>query len=241
MGKVLEVPYELIGDNMQTIEFSLKDGRSILAEYRNLMYMEQGIRLVRLSDDHAPANWFKKVVQSAYRIEREKGLANFINDDLLARKVVFGPVYPGRILPIHLLDYHQCVYVKSENFLCCESDIRFEKLYSKTLMRDGEQYRITFEKMTGKNHVFLQSGGTLTQKTLETGETIRVDSQCLLAFTSGVELDLQWIGIINQVVATNREIILTAITGPGTVWLQSIPSDHHEYKKSMAAGSDREQ
>ena len=69
---------------------------------------------------------------------------------------------------------------------------------------------------------FIHAGGTIIKKELK-GETLRVDTGCLVAFTGGVHYDIERAGNLKSMFFGGEGLFLTTLTGHGTVWLQSLP------------------
>ena len=70
---------------------------------------------------------------------------------------------------------------------------------------------------------FVHAGGTLAERTLEPGQTIRVDTGCIVAFQPSVEYDVQFVGGIKSALFGGEGLFFATLRGPGKVWLQSLP------------------
>jgi uncharacterized protein (AIM24 family) len=79
------------------------------------------------------------------------------------------------------------------------------------------------QRLEGDGLVFVHAGGTIIEKVLNPGETLRVDTGCLVAMTGGIHYDIQYVGNIKNAFFGGEGIFYAAVTGPGSVWVQSLP------------------
>ena len=79
------------------------------------------------------------------------------------------------------------------------------------------------ERLTGDGWAFVNAGGTLEEKTLAAGETLRVDTGCLVALQPSVTYDIQMVGGIKTALFGGEGLFFATLRGPGKVWLQSLP------------------
>ena len=91
------------------------------------------------------------------------------------------------------------------------------------------------QKLEGDGHVFIHAGGMIIEKELAAGETLRVDTGCLAALTQTVNYDIQTVGGIKSSIFGGEGFFFAVLTGPGHVWLQSLPFSRLSGKILQAA------
>ncbi len=79
------------------------------------------------------------------------------------------------------------------------------------------------QKLEGDGLAFVHAGGSLLKRALKAGETLMIDTGCVVAYTPSVDFDIQYVGKIKTALFGGEGIFLAKMTGPGTVWLQSLP------------------
>ena len=79
------------------------------------------------------------------------------------------------------------------------------------------------QRLQGDGYAFVHAGGCLTERTLSPGETIRVDTGCIVAFQPSVAYDIQYVGKIKSAIFGGEGLFFATLRGPGRVWLQSLP------------------
>ena len=140
------------------------------------------------------------------------------------RKVSFAAPYPGKIIPIDLRELGGTVICQKAAFLCAAKGVSIGIEFSRKLGRGlfgGEGF--IMQKVQGEGYAFLHAGGTVIAKHLVVGEKLIVDTGCLVAFTKGVNYDIQLVKGIKNMVLGGEGLFLTTLTGPGVVWIQSLP------------------
>ena len=79
------------------------------------------------------------------------------------------------------------------------------------------------QKLDGDGMAFIHSGGTVVKRELAAGELLRVDTGCLVAMTSSIQFDIQFVGKIKTAMFGGEGLFFAVLRGPGTIWLQSLP------------------
>ena len=79
------------------------------------------------------------------------------------------------------------------------------------------------QRISGKGVVFINATGALTEMTLSVGETLRVDSGCLVGLSSSVTYDINYAGKIKTAIFGGEGLFYASLQGPGRVWIQSLP------------------
>lgn len=95
------------------------------------------------------------------------------------------------------------------------------------------------QKLEGDGKVFVHAGGTVVKRELEAGETLRMDTGCLVALTGGVRYDIAFAGDIKSGLFGGEGLFLTTLTGPGTIWMQSLPFSRLANRMIGAVGTTK--
>lgn len=213
-------------DELQMVEMTLENGEWVVAESGALMYMEQGIHQESYhSDSHGTIGLIDRLsnIGKVVASEEKVPMSQFINRDVKPRKIAFSAPDSGFILPIDLCDYQQLLVCQANTFLCAAKGVSvnraFQRKYGAGLFDD---HRFMMECIHGDGMVFLRTGGKIVQRQLQANELLRVDSRCLLAMSGHVDYDVQKVGDTGSENEENDSVYYVALSGPGTVWLQSL-------------------
>ncbi len=222
-----EVDYEIIGDDMQIVEIELDPGETVIAEAGAMNYMEDGIAFeTRMGDgSHADEGILGKILGAGKRVLTGESLfvTHFTNRGDGKRRVAFAAPYPGRIVPLELSELGGEIICQKNAFLCAalgtRLDIAFHRRFGAGLF-GGEGFIL--QRLRGDGRAFLHAGGTVVRRRLE-GETLRVDTGCLVAFSPGIDYDIQRAGGLRSMFFGGEGLFLASLRGHGEVLLQSLP------------------
>lgn len=223
-----EISYEIFGDDMQVVEVELDPGETVIAEAGGMNYMEEDITFeARMGDGSQPdTGFFGKLLQGAKRVVTGESLfmTHFTNAGGRApRRVAFAAPYPGKIIAMNLAELGGEITCQKDSFLCAalgtEVGIAFAQKLGAGLF-GGEGFIL--QRLRGDGMAFVHAGGTIVRKQLN-GETLRVDTGCLVAFTPGIEYDIQRSGGLKSMIFGGEGLFLATLRGHGTVWLQTLP------------------
>lgn len=230
MGKAHEVDYQIYGDDMQFVEIELDYGESIIAEAGAMMYMDADIDMDSIFGDGSGKDSGKgfmgKLMGAGKRVLTGESLFMSVltNKGREKSKVAFAAPYPGKIIPIQLTDYSSQIICQKDAFLCAAKgisvDIAFQKKIGTGLF-GGEGF--IMQKLSGDGLSFLHAGGTIIKKELQPGQVLKIDTGCLVAMTSDVNYDVEFVGKIKSALFGGEGLFLATLKGPGSVWLQSLP------------------
>jgi uncharacterized protein (TIGR00266 family) len=209
-----EVDYEIFGDDLQLVEIELDPQETCIAEAGAMTYMEDGIE------------FFKKLWGAGKRVLGGESmfLTHFTNQGRGKRRVAFGAPYPGKIIPINMMDVDGVLICQKDAFLCAALGTRIGIAFQKKLgvgFFGGEGFIL--EKIEGDGMAFVHACGCIIQRQLADGERLRVDTGCIVAFTQDVEYDIEKAGSLKSMMFGGEGLFLATLTGPGHVWLQSLP------------------
>lgn len=222
-----EVDFEIIGDDIQIVEIELDPDETVIAEAGAMNYMEDGITYeARMGDGSEPDQGFMgKVFSAGKRMMTGESLfmTHFTNAGADKRKVAFAAPYPGKIIPLELSKIGNRLTCQKDAFLCAALGTKVTIAFHKKLgagFFGGEGFIL--QRLEGDGRAFLHAGGTIVKKELK-GETLRVDTGCLVAFTDGIDYDIERAGNLKSMVFGGEGLFLATLRGHGTVLLQSLP------------------
>jgi len=222
-----EVDYEIIGDDIQIVEIELDPGETVIAEAGAMNYMDDGISFeAKMGDGSQPeSGFFGKLMSAGQRVLTGESifLTHFTNQGAGKRRVAFAAPYPGKIIPINLTKVNGELMCQKDAFLCAAMGTEIGIAFNKRLgtgFFGGEGF--IMQRLTGDGRAFVHAGGTVIKKKLN-NETLRVDTGCLVAFTSGIDYDIQRAGSLKSMFFGGEGLFLATLRGTGVVLLQSLP------------------
>ncbi|HJU65368.1 MAG TPA: TIGR00266 family protein [Gemmatimonadaceae bacterium] len=221
------VDYRLIGDDMQAVIVTLDPGEAVFAEAGGMMYMQDGIRMAATLDPSGTkSKLLDKLVGAGKRILSGDSffVTLFINESGTRRDVAFSAPYPGKIAPIELRDWGGTLLSQKDSFLCAAKGIEIGIAFTRRIgagFFGGEGFIL--QKLVGDGLVFLHASGTLHTMELAPGESLRVDTGCLVAFEPTVSYDIQMVPGIKTALFGGEGLFFVNLVGPGKVILQTLP------------------
>lgn len=222
-----EIDYKIFGDDMQVVEVELDPHETVIAEAGMMNWMEEGIAWeARMGDGSQPSQGLLGTLFSAgKRLLTGESLfmTHFTNQGGVKSRVAFAAPYPGKIIPLDLKALGGEVICQKDAFLCAalgtSVDIAFTKRIGAGFF-GGEGFIL--QRLKGDGKAFVHAGGTIVERDL-TGQTLRVDTGCIVGFTAGIEYDIQLAGGMKSVFFGGEGLFLATLRGTGKVWLQSLP------------------
>ena len=218
-----EVDYQIFGNDMQFVEIELDPHEAVVAEAGGMMYMEDSIEMETIFGDGAEENsgFLKSLFSAGKRILTGESLfmTVFYNQGYEKRRVAFGAPYPGQILPVHLSEVGGEVLAQKDSFLCAAKGVSLGIAFQRKLgvgLFGGEGFIL--QRLQGDGWAFLHAGGSLVQRDLEPGETLRVDTGCIVGFQPSVDYDIQYVGKIKSALFGGEGLFFATLRGPGRVW-----------------------
>ena len=222
-----EVDYEIFGDDMQIVEVELDPGETVVAEAGAMNYMDEDISFsAHMGDGSEPAQGIMgKLLGAGKRVLTGESIfmTHFTNDGNCKRRVAFAAPYPGKIVALNLAKVGGTIFCQKDAFLCAALGTSIGIAFQKRLgagFFGGEGFIL--QKLQGDGMAFVHAGGTIVKKKLQ-GETLRVDTGCLVAFTEGIEYDIQRAGNLKSMFFGGEGLFLATLRGHGNVLLQSLP------------------
>lgn len=222
-----EIDYELFGNDMQIVEIGLDPGETIIAEAGAMNYMDDQITFeAKMGDGSQPSQGiFGKLVNVGKRALTGESIfmTHFTNTGASRKKVSFAAPYPGKIICTDLQQHNGHILCQKDSFLCAALGTRISIAFQKKLgagFFGGEGFIL--QKLSGDGKAFIHAGGTVIKKELQ-GDTIKVDTGCIVAFEDSINYDIQRAGNLKSMFFGGEGLFLTTLSGFGTVWLQSLP------------------
>jgi uncharacterized protein (TIGR00266 family) len=212
------IDYEIYGDDMQIVEIELDPGEGVRAEAGAMMFMEQGIEM-QTSTGGGIFKGFKRAITGESFF-----ITTFLNNGGRKSKLAFGAPYPGKIIPLDLTKLGGSFICQKDSFLCAARGIEIEVAFTKRIgagLFGGEGFIL--QRLEGNGLAFVHAGGTLIEKRLGPGETLRLDTGCLAAMSTTIDYDIQFVGGFKNSLFGGEGLFMATVTGPGLVYLQSLP------------------
>lgn len=223
-----ELDYELFGDDMQIVEVELDPGETVIAEAGAMNYLEEDISFeAKMGDGSEPSGGVMgKLLAVGKRALTGESIfmTHFTHRGSSGkRRVAFASPYPGKIIALDLSTFGGGITCQKDAFLCAAFGTKVTIAFNRKLgagFFGGEGFIL--QRLLGDGLCFIHAGGTIIKRELK-GETLRVDTGCLVAFTDGIQYDIQQAGNLKSMFFGGEGLFLATLRGHGTVWLQSLP------------------
>lgn len=228
------ITHEIIGDDMQAVVVSLQAGDEIRAEAGAMTYMTDGIAMDARMTGGLLGGLKRKLLAG------ESLFLTYFTCQVPSGKVAFSAPFPGKILQIPL--QNSSVLCQRDAFLCAAGAIDINVAFTKRLgagFFGGEGFIL--ERLEGTGDAFIHSGGTIVSMELKAGEKVKVDTGCLVAFDPAIDYDIEAVGGIKTALFGGEGLFFASLTGPGRVWIQTLPFSRLADRVMRAVKGDREE
>ncbi|MBK9211633.1 MAG: TIGR00266 family protein [Saprospiraceae bacterium] len=223
-----EIDYKLYGEEMQYVEIELDNGETVLAEAGSFMMMHEGIKMSTIFGDGSTqgGGFMGKIFTAGKRLLTGESLfmTAFTNENSYKSKVSFAAPYPGKIIPLDLSMLGGKIICQKDSFLCSAKGVQIGIEFQRKLgtgLFGGEGF--IMQKLEGDGMAFMHAGGHVMERELEVGEKLLIDTGCIVAFTSRVQYDIEFVKGIRNVLFGGEGLFYATLRGPGKVWLQTLP------------------
>lgn len=224
-----EVDFKIIGNEMQFVEVELDPGESAVAEAGAMMYKDSRVEMQTIFGDGSRSDGgglMGKLLGAGKRLLTGESLfmTVFTHQGSGKAYVAFGAPYPGNVLPVHLSKIGGTLICQKDSFLCAAKGVSIGVYFQRKILTGlfgGEGF--IMQKLEGDGLVFMHAGGTVVDRKLQAGETLHVDTGCIVAMEPSVKFDIQQAGGIKTALFGGEGLFLATLQGPGRVWLQSLP------------------
>jgi len=222
------VDYEIKGSEMQFVEVELDPGEAAIGEAGSMMFMDAGIAMDTVFGDASAqqGGLFGKLLGAGKRLITGESLFTTVysNQAREKQRVAFAAPYPGKILPMDLRALGGTLICQKDAFLCAARGVSLGIAFQRRLSAGffgGEGF--IMQRLDGDGLAFVHAGGTVLKRELQPGQTLLVDTGCVVAYTQQVDFEIQYVGKVKTALFGGEGLFLAKLTGPGTVWLQSLP------------------
>jgi uncharacterized protein (TIGR00266 family) len=225
--KCHDVDYQIVGDDMQMVLVELDPGETVIAEAGAMNYMEDNIVFeAKMGDGSQPDQGLMgKLLSVGKRAITGESLfmTHFTNQGSVKRSAAFAAPFPGKIIPMNLSENSGEILCQKDAFLCAalgtQLDIAFQRKLGAGFF-GGEGFIL--QRLRGDGMVFMHGCGTIIERELQ-GESLRLDTGCLVAFEPSVNYDIERAGNLKSMFFGGEGLFLATLSGYGKVWIQSLP------------------
>lgn len=212
------IDYQIYGDDLQLVEIELDPREGVRAEAGTMTYMESGIEMLTSTGGGLLKGLKRAVTGESFFI------TTFLNQGNRRSKVAFAAPYPGKVITLDLSAEGGNFICQKDSFLCAAQGIEVEIAFTKRLgagLFGGEGFIL--QRLQGDGLAFVHAGGTVIEKNLAVGETIRVDTGCIVGMSTSVDYDISFVGGFRNALFGGEGLFIAKLSGPGKVYLQSLP------------------
>lgn len=233
-GKVMradEIDYKIYGEDIQYVEIELDPGESAISEAGAMMYKDSSIVMDTVFGDGSGSKedsggFFDKLVGAGKRLVTGESLFTtvFTHQGSGKATVAFAAPYPGRIIPVDLSKVGGELICQKDCFLCAAKGVSIGIYFQKKILTGlfgGEGF--IMQKLQGDGMSFVHAGGMLKEIDLKAGETLHLDTGCLVAMEPRVSFDIEQAGSIKTAFFGGEGFFFATLKGPGKIWVQSLP------------------
>lgn len=220
-----QLEFEILGNSAQSVEIILDPNETVIAEAGALNYMTEDVRFETRMGDGSSTGVLGKLWSAGKRMVTGESMfmTHFTNAGKTQARVAFAAPYPGSVVPVSLAEVGGSLVCQKDSFLCAARGTSIGISFNKRLgagFFGGEGFIL--QKLEGDGLVFLHAGGTVIRKELN-NQTLRLDTGCLVGFSSGIDYDIKLAGGLKSMLFGGEGIFLATLKGTGTVWIQSLP------------------
>ena len=222
------VDFEVFGNEMQYVVCTLDSGETVLGEPGGMMFMTSGIDMKTVFGDpnKEKSGFFDKLKTAGKRLLTGESMfmSTFTNIRGGREEVAFAAPYPGKILILDLTELGGEIICQKDSFLCAAKGTQIGIAFQKKIgvgLFGGEGF--IMQRLQGDGKACVHAGGTLLQRDLAYGETLRIDTGCIVAMLPTVQYDIQFVGGFKNTLFGGEGLFFANLTGPGRIWLQSLP------------------
>ena len=212
-----QIDYKLVGDDMQAVVIALDPGETVQAEAGAMMFMEDGIVMNTDMQGGFLGGIKRKLGGESFFV------VTFTNEGRKKSRVAFSAPYPGKIVAMNLAETGTML-CQRDAYLCSAYGIEITVAFTKRLgagFFGGEGFIL--QKLSGDGYAFIHAGGTVISHNLGTGESLKVDTGCIVAFEESVAYDIKMVSGVKTVLFGGEGLFYANLQGPGKVYLQTLP------------------
>ena len=225
-----EIDYKIFGEELQYVEIELDPNETVIGEPGGFMMMDDGIQMNTLFGDGSQASnnggLFGMLMSAGKRLLVGENLfmTAFTNQGQGKKRVSFAAPYTGKIIALDLTQLNGKIIAQKDAFLCAAKGVSVGIEFQRRLGTGifcGEGF--IMQKLEGDGMAFVHAGGYVTERTLQPGEILKIDTGCVVAYTAGIDFDIEFIKGIRNFMFGGEGLFFAVLRGPGKVWIQSLP------------------
>ena len=225
-----KIDYKLVGDDMQAVIITLDPGETVQAESGSMMFMEDGIEMNAEMQGGLLGGIKRKLGGESLFI------TTFTNGAATRKNVSFAAPYPGKIIALDLKEMGTMI-CQRDAYLCSAYGIDISVALTRRLgagFFGGEGFIL--QKLSGDGYAFIHAGGTVIEHELGEGDTLKVDTGCLVGCQVSVTYDIQMVKGVKTMLFGGEGLFYAHLTGPGRVYLQTLPFSRMADRVISASG-----
>lgn len=223
-----DIDFKITGEEMQCVEVELDPQETVISEPGSFMMMDDGIQMATLFGDGSgkEGGIMGKLFSAGKRLLTGENLfmTTYTNTASAKKRVTFAAPYPGKIIPMDLSLLKGKMICQKDSFLCAAKGVSVGIEFQRKLgtgLFGGEGF--IMQKLEGDGMAFVHAGGHIIERELKERELLKIDTGCIVAFTSTIDYNIQFVGGIKNTIFGGEGLFYATLTGPGKVWIQSIP------------------
>lgn len=224
-----EIDYKIFGEELQFVEIELDPNETAIAESGSFLMMDSGIEMQTIFGDGSQQQvigLLGKLMSAGKRLLTGESLfmTAFTNAGNGKKKVSFAAPYTGKIIPLDLSQLNGKIIAQKDAFLCAAKGVSVGIEFQRRLgtgIFGGEGF--IMQKLEGDGMCFVHAGGYVVERELKAGEVLKIDTGCVVAYTSGVDFDIEFIKGVKNWMFGGEGLFFASLRGPGKVWIQSLP------------------
>ncbi len=223
-----EIDYRIFGEELQFVEVELDPQETVIGEPGGFMMMDNEISMQTIFGDGSQqqGGLLGKIFSAGKRLLVGENLfmTAFTNTGQGKKRVSFAAPYTGKIIPLDLYELGGKVIAQKDAFLCAAKGVSIGIEFQRRLgtgIFGGEGF--IMEKLEGDGLAFVHAGGYVTERVLQPGEVLKIDTGCVVAYTAGVDFDIEFIRGVKNWMFGGEGLFFAVLRGPGKVWIQSLP------------------
>lgn len=216
--------HKILGDDVQAVIFDLESGEKVRAEAGAMLYMTDSIEMNTQAAGGDKGGLMGALVSGIKRVAAgESFFVTVFESKGRPGQVAFAGPYPGKIMQVDLRETGP-VLCQRDSFLCSDEHVDVNIAFTRRFgagFFGGEGFIL--QRLSGQGQAFIHSGGGIIPFELAPGETLRVDTGCLVGMTESVTYDVQMVKGVKNWLFGGEGLFFAKLTGPGKVWLQIMP------------------
>jgi uncharacterized protein (TIGR00266 family) len=223
-----EIEYHIHGSEMQAVEVILDPEETLIAEAGSFMSMTNEIEMQTVFGNGSSESqgFLGKILGAGKRVLTGESLfmTTYTQKGKAKGSVYVAAPYPGKIIPFKLSEHGGKIICQKDSFLAAAKGVSVGIEFQKKLTTGffgGEGF--IMQKIEGDGIAFAHAGGHIMEHNLAAGEKLKIDTGCIVAFEGNVKYEVEYIGSVKTAVFGGEGVFFATVTGPGKVWIQSLP------------------